>query len=613
MYRGRRRRVGAEVLSDGVSFRVWAPGRRRVAVVIEEPASEIELTAGADDHFEGIVRDASAGTEYRFRLDGEEETYPDPASRFQPRGPHGPSRVIDPTGYRWRDERWSGVPLRGAIIYELHTGTFTPEGTYRAAIERLPLLADVGINVIELLPLHEFPGKFGWGYDGVDLWAPSHLYGAPDDLRAFVDAAHRTGLAVILDVVYNHFGPDGCYLRNFTPDYFTKKYVNDWGEAVNFDGENSGGVREFVTENAAYWIDEFHFDGLRLDATQSISDDSQPNVMRLITECARAAAPERTLLIVAENEPQDVILLHEYGVDAMWNDDWHHAAQVCLTGLREAYYTDYCGAPQEFVSMTMLGFLYQGQRYSWQKGRRGTPSIGIDAPRFILYLQNHDQVANSAHGKRVHQLTAPGRFRALTALLLLSPQTPMLFQGQEFGASTPFLYFADHKPELAEKVREGRAEFLTQFPSIATVLSELADPSDEKTFQTSKLEWSEREQNVESVALHRDLIHLRRTDPTFAAQRADFIRGAVIAPGAFVLRWIAGEAAERLMLVNFGADLRFEPAPEPLLAPPPGFQWEVLWSSESTAYGGSGVPPPESDDGVWSIPGNAAIVLRPTL
>ncbi len=606
----RRRRVGAEPSpGGGAHFRVWAPAARRVSVVIDAGA-EHELETEAGGYFAGFVGDARAGTRYRFRLDGKRETFPDPASRFQPEGPHGSSQVVDPAAYRWHDASWRGRPLKGTVIYEMHVGTFTTEGTYAAAMARLDDLADVGVNTIEVMPLHAFPGRFGWGYDGVDLWAPVSLYGTPDDLRRFVDEAHAHQIAIILDVVYNHFGPDGCYLREFSPDYFTTKYENDWGDSINFDGTNACSVREFFTENAAHWIDEYHFDGLRLDATQSINDASEKNILSEIVERARAAG-ERRVFFVGENEPQDVRLLEEYGVDALWNDDWHHSATVALTGKTEAYYTDYRGTPQEFVSMAKLGFLYRGQRYQWQKQRRGTPSAHIAPERFVAFLQNHDQIANSARGDRIHALTAPGRLRAMTALLLLAPHTPMLFQGQEFAASARFQYFADHKSELAKLVGDGRREFLRQFPSLRSDQDRLAAPEDPQTFETAKLDWRERDAHTSVVALHRDLIRLRREDPMFAQQRSGNLHGAVLTEQAFVLRWLTGTDDDRLLLINLGPDLHLDPAPEPLLAPPRGGRWQLLWSSEDPRYGGAGTPPLESEKN-WLIPGCAAVVCRPS-
>jgi maltooligosyltrehalose trehalohydrolase len=604
----RRRKLGAELVSGGVSFRVWAPARSRVSVVIEN-GKESPLERESGGYFSGVIPSASTGTRYRFRLDDEKETYPDPASRYQPDGPHGPSEVVDPDTYRWRSEGID-VSMNGLVIYEMHIGTFTKLGTFLSAIDELPHLADVGVNMIEMMPVHEFPGRFGWGYDGVDLWAPVHIYGSPDDLRGFVDAAHENGIAVILDVVYNHFGPDGCYLSKFTPDYFTKKYRNDWGESLNFDISEASGARDLYVENAAYWIDEFRFDGLRLDATQSIQDASTPNIMREITDRARAAAGDRTIFIVGENEPQDVRLLTEYRLDAMWNDDWHHSAMVAATGQSEAYYTDYCGRAQEFVSMARLGFLFQGQRYKWQKQRRGTPSHHIDPHRLVCYLQNHDQVANSATGARLQELTPPGRLRALTALLLLQPQTPMLFQGQEFASSSPFLYFADHDRELARKVADGRREFLAQFPSIINVADQLPDPGDPQTFARSKLDLAERDRHVAAVDLHRDLIALRRSDATISQQRSDVLHGSVLAEHTFILRWLFGNDADRLLVVNLGPALHFDPASEPLLAPPAECEWETLWSSESVKYGGSGERPLDTEEN-WKIPEQAAVLLRP--
>ncbi len=499
---------------------------------------------------------------------------------------------------------------RGLVVYETHVGTFTPRGTFEAAIECLPRVVDAGVNLIEVMPVNEFPGRFGWGYDGVALWAPTRLYGTPDDFRRFVDAAHRLGTGVILDVVYNHFGPDGCYVEKYSSQYFTKKYRNDWGQAINFEGCEAEGVRDFFAENAAYWIDEFHLDGLRLDATQSINDASERHILLQISESARAAARGRDIVLIAENEPQDVRLAGELGMDALWNDDWHHSARVALTGKIEAYYTDYRGKAQEFVSMAKLGFLFQGQRYKWQKKRRGTPSFHLPPERFVCYLQNHDQIANSAHGLRLHQLTSPGRMRAMTALLLLQPQTPMLFQGQEFAASSPFFYFADHNPDLAPRIDEGRREFLQQFASIRTISDQLARPHDVSTFEQSKLDPEEWLRNRQAIDLHRDLIALRRSDPTISEQRSDILEGAVVTDEAFVLRWLAGLDRDRLLVVNLGAALHLDPAPEPLLAPPAGHEWEILWSSESPKYGGSGTPPPEWEDN-WHLPAQAAVLLRP--
>jgi maltooligosyltrehalose trehalohydrolase len=499
----------------------------------------------------------------------------------------------------------------------MHIGTFTREGTFEAARRELAELAHAGISVIEIMPIADFPGQFGWGYDGVGLFAPVAIYGRPDDFRRFVDDAHHAGIGVILDVVYNHVGPDGNYLRQFSEDYFTSRYENDWGEAINYDGANSAPVREWVTANARYWIEEYHLDGLRLDATQQIFDGSAENIIMAVAKSAREAAGARGIIVVAENEPQATKLIRPiqqggYGLDALWNDDFHHSARVALTGRNEAYYTDYLGKAQELISAVKYGFLYQGQRYKWQKQRRGTPGLDLRPAQFIAYIQNHDQVANSATGQRLHQLSSPGRLRAMTALLLLAPGTPMLFQGQEFAASSPFHYFADHHPELNQQVRQGRTQFLMQFPSLAQpeMRDFDIDPGDPAMFERCKLDFRERQRHTGIYALHADLLRLRRDDPVFRLQKRGGLDGAVFTDEAFLLRYFGQHGDDRLLLVNLGRDLHLDPAPEPLLAPPEDMLWELLWSSEHPGYGGSGTPPVESKDN-WRIPGQAAVVLRP--
>jgi len=613
--------VGAEVLKGGggVHFRVWAPRRRRVEVVFEGSGARepLELEAEGGGYFSALASDASAGALYRFRLDGDDSRlYPDPASRFQPEGPHGPSRVVSPHGFAWADEDWKGAARRGQVVYEMHTGTFTREGTWAAAARELEELASLGVTCVEMMPVTEFAGNFGWGYDGVDLFAPTRLYGEPDDLRRFVDEAHRCRIAVILDVVYNHLGPEGNYLKQFAEEYFSERHQTEWGEALNFDGPGSAPVREFFVSNAAYWVREFHFDGLRIDATQSVFDDSGEHILASVTRRVREEARGRAALVIGENEPQHARLVRPperggYGLDALWNDDFHHSAVVAVTGRREAYYTDYQGSPQEFVSAAKYGFLYQGQRYRWQRRRRGTPALDLDPASFVNFIQNHDQVANSARGFRLHQLTSPGRYRALTALLLLGPATPMLFQGQEFASSAPFHYFADFPAELAEKVRKGRAEFLAQFRSIGTREARecLMAPESPETFERCKLDFAERERNRPVYEMHRDLLRLRREDAVFSSQAPRSLDGAVLGPEAFALRFFGAEE-DRLLVVNFGRDLNLNPAPEPLLAPPEGKLWRVLWSSEDCRYGGSGTPPLETKQN-WLIPGHAAVALAP--
>ena len=624
--RSRRLPVGAEVVpGGGVDVRVWAPRRRRVQVVLD--GASVDLQRDDDGYFSGFVERAGAGSLYQFRLDGGDRLFPDPASRFQPEGPDGPSRVVDPAAYAWNDADWRGVPLRGQVLYELHVGTFSPEGTYDGARRLLPALRDIGITVVELMPVAEWAGRFGWGYDGVCLYAPTRNYGEPDDLRRFVDEAHRLGLGVILDVVYNHLGPRGNYLPEFSDDYFSRTAKTDWGSALNFDGPSSGPVREFFAANAGSWVEEFHMDGLRLDATQDIVDRSPVHVLAEVTASVRRAARGRSTIVCAENEPQDVRLVREQGCDALWNDDFHHACTVAITGRREAYYTDYCGSPQELISLTKWGFLYQGQRYSWQGKRRGTPSLDLPAEHRIAFLENHDQVANSMRGERRHQAGGHSRMRAFTALLLLGPATPLLFQGQEYFSSRPFLFFADHSedPELAEQVRLGRRDFLSQFRGIATATHVLADPSDPATFEACRLDPAERERNRHAVALHRDLLRLRREDPVFRAQRADRVHGAVLGAASFLIRFLGEAGDDRLLVVNLGSEQRVEPGPEPLLAPPAGRRWDVLWSSEDVRYGGSGSVNPEhhvvrteieeaaryesSVSDVWILTGHAAVLL----
>jgi len=612
----RRLAVGAEVTGGGVHFRVWAPKHEQVEVVIESGAAagNYTLRAEVNGFFAGFVQRAGAGDRYRYRLDGD-KPFPDPASRYQPDGPHGPSQIVDPAAFEWTDQVWKGRSLPGQVIYELHVGTFTRAGTWAAAAEQLAYLADLGVTVLEVMPVGDFPGRFGWGYDGVNLYAPTRLYGTPDDFRRFVEAAHRHGLAVILDVVYNHLGPDGCYLAEFGP-YFSDTHVSDWGNGLNFDGPDNGPVREHVTANAAYWIDEFHLDGLRIDASQCIYDDSPRHILAEIAERVRAASRGRATIVVNENEPQDVRLVRPtdrggYGLDGLWNEDFHHTGMVALTGRAEAYYSDHAGGPQEFVSAAKYGFLFQGQRYAWQEARRGSPTFDLPPWRIVNYLQNHDQVANSGHGHRAHRQTSPGRLRTATACLLLFPGTPMLFMGQEFASSAPFYYFADTSPQIAPKVRAGRVEFMSQFRSIdrPDLTGWLPDPDSPDTVNRCQLDHTERETNADVYRLHKDLLTLRRTDAAFGPSDTRKVDGAVLGPRAFVIRFFH-DAGDRLLLVNFGADLFLDRAPEPLLAPPVGHAWGVRWSSDYPAYGGTGTAHPEVRDG-WRLPGEAALLMAP--
>jgi maltooligosyltrehalose trehalohydrolase len=623
----RRYPIGVEVFQSGngpvqAHARVWAPVCERIELVRDDTGLAYPLAAEGNGYHSSPIVGVGPGTPYRLRLDGG-KSFPDPASRYQPEGPHGPSVIIDSSTFEWTDDDWRGVSDTGQVIYELHVGTFTDAGTFRGAIERLPDLVDIGVTILELMPLADFAGKFGWGYDGVNMFAPCRLYGTPDDLHALVDAAHALELGVILDVVYNHFGPDGNYLSRYSPRYFSGQ-PTEWGDAINFDGPDAAPVREFFVTNARYWIEEFHFDGLRLDATQQIFDDSPRHILADVVEAVRRASGARRTIVVAENEPQNAQLLVPCDaggceLDALWNDDFQHSAMVAATGRDEAYYSGYRGQAQEFVSVAKYGFLYQGQWFSWQGRRRGTPALSFSPPRFINFLQNHDQVANTAAGRRLHRETSPGRYRALTALLLLLPQTPMLFQGQEFGASSPFLYFADHSAGLSTLVREGRRTFMAQFPS--TVATDSADrpydPGDSWAFVCSKLDWSERRNHGDQVALHRDLLQLRRTDPVIAAPRLRGLDGAVFNDHSFVLRFFGIAGNDRLLVVNLGARLHADPMAEPLMAPATSADgtvrpWQTIFSTEARAYGGWGTPRLETIPNGWWIPAESAVLLAPS-
>ena len=604
----RRLPIGAELSEHGVHFRLWAPAHAKVQLVLGEPAErEVAMRAEPGGYHAVFVEGVRAGARYRFRTG--DALHADPASRFQPDGPFGASEVVDPADHAWTDTGWAGItePSR-QVIYELHAGTFTREGTWAAAAEHLPRLAELGITTIEMMPVNEFAGGRGWGYDGVDLFAPSRLYGRPDELRRFVDRAHATGLAVILDVVYNHLGPAGNELFALAPEFRRAGGASEWGDLLDFSRR---GVRDFFIANAGYWIDEFHLDGLRLDATQAILDAGEPHVLAEIVHRARSAAGARRIFVVAENEPQDAALVTEQGLDAMWNDDFDHTARVALTGVTDGYLHDYRGTPQELASALLRGFLYQGQLYAWQGNPRGTPTFGLPPERFVHYLENHDQIANVARGRRLVELAEPAALRAMTALLLLGPQIPMLFQGQEYGSRRCWHFFADHAGDLAEAVRAGRARFTAQFASLAdpAVQAVRADPVAPETFEACVLEPMAERCTGPWLELHRDLLALRRTDPAFTDQRPGVLDAAVLGPHALCLRWHA-PAADRLLLVNLGHTFREAVLPEPLLAPPRATGWRPAWSSEHPRYGGRGTPEPFTRAGL-AIPARAAVLCVP--
>jgi maltooligosyltrehalose trehalohydrolase len=618
----RRLPIGAEAQpAGGTHFRIWAPRHQTVEVFVVAaggPGSNhltLPLTAEAGGYFSGSCALATVGARYGFRLNNEPRVLPDPASRFQPEGPLGLSQIVDPESFAWTDQEWRGVKLPGQVLYELHVGTFTQAGTWSAATAQLPRLKELGITLIEIMPVADFPGAFGWGYDGVNLFAPSRLYGKPDDMRSFVNTAHQLGMGVILDVVYNHFGPDGNFIQQFSSDYVTTKLRTDWGEAINFDGANSAPVREFFRANAAYWIAEYHLDGLRLDAVQAISDESAEHIIATIGIHARAAAGERGILIMVENELQDVELIRPQalggaGLDAVWNDDFHHAARVALTGNTDYYYGDYQGTPQELISAVKWGYLYQGQWNSRQERNRGTPALDVRGAHFVTFLQNHDQVGNTPLGKRLPELCSPGNYRALTAFWLLSPGTPLFFQGQEYGSTTPFHYFADHRPEIGQLVRSGREQCQKQFRSLAgdDAVPCFLDPCEPLTFFSCKLEPFEPQRHAAIWTLHRDLLKLRREDPVFSRQDNENMHGVVLGERAFALRFFSPDFADRLLIVNLGRQLTWQPATEPLLAPPRNRRWRLLWSSEDPRYGGQGSGPEQHQCPIFAA--QAAVVYQ---
>ena len=617
---------GPSVESGGVQFHLWAPGRRRVTLVLEgEPKisgkREFEMSAEKDGYFGVFVDGLAAGARYRFRVDNDRALYPDPASPSQPDGVHGSSQVVDHAAFRWTDHAWPGITAQGQVLYEFHCGTFTKQSTWNAAIEKLPLLKDIGVTCLEVMPVAEFPGKFGWGYDGTYQFAPYHHYGSPDDFRRFIDRCHALGIGVILDLVYNHLGPDGNYITVFSDKFFNSQKHTDWGDAINFDGEHSGPVRDFYIGNARYWIEKFHLDGFRFDATQAIVDTSPKHILADITEASRAAAGRRSLYIINENGPQETKLVRPiaeggYGMDALWNDDFHHAARVAVSGRREGYFMDHPGTPQEFVSAAKYGYTYQGQNYSWHVQRRGTPSLDLPPTAFVNFLQNHDQIANSGTGRRLHQIGHPGAYRAVTALLLLGPQTPMLFQGQEFAASSPFYYFADHHTELGKLICSGREKELSQFPSLATrpFLDSLPKPCSDESFERSKIDWAEIEQSAHADVwrLHKELLRLRRDDPVLArVPERGQIDGAVLGQSALLLRYFGPGNDDRLLVVNLGNDLALRPAPEPLLAPPSGRRWQAILSTEEPQYGGAGAAAVDTEQEGWYLPSYSATILKP--
>jgi len=555
---------GAQLTSAGqVRFRLWAPAARQVELMLHESRGtrSLKMSAQPEGWFELVTSEARAGSRYRYRIDNEIEV-PDPASRSNPDDIQGPSEVIDPTAFEWDDAQWGGRPWHEAVIYELHVGTFSPEGTFAGVEQKLDHLVELGVTVIELMPIADFPGKRGWGYDGVLQFAPESAYGRPEELKSLVAAAHRRGIAVILDVVYNHFGPEGNYLHRYAPQFFTNRHHTPWGAAINFDAAGSRTVRDFYIHNTLYWLEEYHLDGLRFDAVHAILDDSEPNIL---TEIARAARSdpgrERHILLVLENGANHARFLGSPGApdtfDGQWNDDVHHCLHVLVTGETDGYYEDYVENPHAMLCRCLAeGFGYQGQVSAHLGGPRGEPSAHLPPTAFVNFLQNHDQIGNRAFGERIAALArSPEAVRAAYAVLLLAPSVPLLFMGEEWEAPQPFPYFCDFEPELASKVREGRKREFSRFEKFSDKggLAALPDPTAVETWRSARLDW-----NVLSQRQHADI--LDQFQRMLAIRQRDIvplipkIRGGTCikleASGAFAVDWGLEDGSILHLLAN---------------------------------------------------------------
>ncbi len=521
--------LGAFRTDAGTRFRLWAPKARNMEVILHpESDGETVHPMHAEDagYFSCTLAEARPGDRYRYRIDGG-AAYPDPASRFQPEGVHGPSQVVDPSRFTWTDSHWQGLDRDNLILYELHVGTFHPQGDFSGVVKKLRWIKDLGATAVELMPVADFPGQRNWGYDGVDLFAPARCYGAPDDLRNLVDAAHALELGVFLDVVYNHFGPEGAYWGAYASSYFTSRHKSPWGDAINFDGKASGPVRAFFIENALHWIHEYHIDGLRLDATHAIIDDSPTHFLQELAQTVHARArTSRPALLIAEDDDNDHRIIRPvdqggYGLDAVWADDFHHQVRRLIAGDDDGYFRDFSGTPEDLLQTMQQGWFYTGQHSVHRNRTRGTPTEAIPPQRFVHCIQNHDQVGNRAHGDRLNFNIDLAVYRALSAWLLLSPATPLLFMGQEWAATTPFCFFTDHPEALGKKVTRGRRQEFMQFAAFhdPKKRSTIPDPQAVETFTKSKLDWQEPESEPHAgiVRLYRAALALRRNHPCFAA------------------------------------------------------------------------------------------------
>jgi maltooligosyltrehalose trehalohydrolase len=549
---------GAECRDGATRFRLWAPSCRRVRLELgRERARSLDMHALEGGWHELVVEGVGHGAAYAFQCGDDPARVPDPASRANPWDVGGPSVVVDPRRYEWEDHDWKGRPWHEALVYEMHVGTFTPEGTFRAAAAKLEHLARCGVTAVEVMPVADFAGQRGWGYDGVLPFAPDSAYGFPEDLRDFVQSAHALGLMVLLDVVYNHFGPEGNHLGAYAGDFFNPAHQTPWGAAINFDGPGARTVRDFFIHNALYWIDEFRFDGLRLDAVHAIRDDSPVHIVEEIAQAvAKGPGRERHVHVVLENDANSARLL-ERGARAQWNDDAHHGFHVLLTGEADGYYADYAAdAPRLLGRSLAEGFAWQGEPSGHRGGEpRGEPSSHLPLTAFVPFLQNHDQVGNRAMGERLSMLVPPERLRLATAMLLLAPSIPLVFMGDEFAARTPFLYFCDFEGELATAVREGRRREFASFARFAgeEARSRIPDPNDARTFAASRLDWASAARPDHAAALDhfRRLAGLRASTivPRLAKGEAHGTY-ASSAPGYVSVDWTLGDGSRLHLRAN---------------------------------------------------------------
>lgn len=566
MKRGHEMPFGTRMLAGGgAEFRLWAPKAGRVELIFDAAGGEKSLPMHASEGWFSVEAKAAPGTRYRFSIDGGLRV-PDPASRFQPEDVHGASELIDPRAFAWSDADWRGRPWEECIFYEAHVGTFTPAGTFDAMRERLDYLVDLGITALELMPLSDFPGARNWGYDGVLPYAPDSRYGRPEDLKKLIESAHAKGLMVFLDVVYNHFGPEGNYLHAYAPTFFTERHHTPWGAAINYDGAGSRTVRDFMIHNALYWLEEYHFDGLRLDAVHAIMDDSTPDILTELAQAVRGnPGLQRRVHLVLENDDNAARYLRREAsggardFDAQWNDDIHHAFHVLATGETGGYYADYSDARMHLGRCLTEGFAYQGEPSPYRDGkRRGEPSGHLPATAFVAFMQNHDQIGNRTFGERLHQLAPPKAVRALTAILLLAPSPPLLFMGQEWAADQPFPFFCDFGPDLAHAVTEGRRREFARFPEFndPAARERIPDPNAADTYARAILDFGAREDTTHKpwLDLHRALLALRRREivPRLTNLAGATARHALIGDSGLSAHWRLGDGSTLSLLANLG-------------------------------------------------------------